>query len=64
MKLYTFFTDNNRVVYGCTINGQAYFFYKGFTSANEAKEEILSRFTGIERTWHETSLQGKWSEIE
>jgi hypothetical protein len=65
MKLYTFFADDtNRVVYGTTVNGKTYFFFSGFTSAAEAKEAILSRFKGFERTWHETSLEGEWSEIE
>lgn len=64
MKLYTFYQQDDKVVYGTSVNGQAYFFFKGFASAEEAKEAILSSFKGFERTWHETSLVGEWSEIE
>lgn len=64
MKLYTLYQQNEKVVYGISVNGQAYFFFKGFESAEKAKEEILSHFKGVERTWHETSLVGEWSEIE
>lgn len=64
MKLYTFYKENEKVVYGTSLNGQTYFFFKGFTSAKEAKEKILSHFKGVERVWHETFLKGEWSEIE
>lgn len=37
MTLYTFFQQENKVVYGTTVNGQLFFFFSGFTSAEEAK---------------------------
>lgn len=38
MKLYTFFKDENKVVYGTAVNGKPAFFYSGFNSAEEAKQ--------------------------
>ena len=38
MKLYTFYQDNEKVVYGTAVNGKNMFFYSGFASAKEAKE--------------------------
>ena len=37
MKLYTFFADENKVVYGTAVNGKSFFFFSGFNSAEEAK---------------------------
>jgi hypothetical protein len=64
MKLYTFFRENEKVVYGTSVNGKSFFFFSGFNSAEEAKETILARYEGVERVWYETSLIGEWSEIE
>lgn len=64
MTLYTHYKKADKVVYGTTANGKCFFFYKGFQSAEEAKAEILAQYTGIEKVWHETSLVGKWSEIQ
>jgi hypothetical protein len=39
MKLYTFFNDyEGKVVYGTTVGGKAVFFFKGFASAEDAKQ--------------------------
>ena len=64
MTLYTYYQQTNKVVYGTTMNGKCFFFFKGFKSAEEAKAEILAPFTGMEKVWHETALVGEWSEIE
>lgn len=64
MKLYTYFNESGKVVYGTSVNGKCFFFFKGFKTAEEAKSAILSRLKGIERLWFETSLIGEWSEIE
>lgn len=64
MNLYTFFRENDKVVYGTAVDGRSVFFFKGFVSAEEAKNAILAPFKGVERAWHETSLIGEWSEIQ
>jgi hypothetical protein len=64
MKLYTFFRENEKVVYGTAVNGKSFFFFSGFNSAEEAKQAILKTKKGIEKIWFETSLIGTWSEIE
>lgn len=38
MKLYTFFRENEKVVYGTAVNGKSFFFFSGFNSAEEAKQ--------------------------
>lgn len=38
MKLYTFFRENEKVVYGTAVNGKSVFFFSGFNSAEEAKQ--------------------------
>lgn len=64
MTLYTYYNQDSKVIYGTTVNGKLFFFFSGFESAEEAKEAILSKYTGIEKTWIETSLEGKWSRIQ
>lgn len=64
MALYTYYNQGEKVVYGTAVNGKSVFFFSGFKSAEEAKETILSQYTGIEKTWFETSLEGEWSEIQ
>lgn len=65
MKLYTFYQQDNKVVYGTSVKGKSFFFFSGFNSAEEAKQAILASYKGVERVWHETSLNiGEWSEIE
>lgn len=64
MRLYTFFKCHEKVVYGTTVNGKSVFFFKGFTSAEEAKAAILEPYKGFEREWYETTLIGEWSEIQ
>lgn len=39
MKLYTFYKTEDKVVYGTAVNGKVVFFFSGFASAAEAKEE-------------------------
>ena len=38
MKLYTFYQESNKVVYGTSVNGKSVFFFSGFASAEEAKQ--------------------------
>ena len=64
MKLYTYCNQNNKFVYGTAVNGKSYFFFSGFKTADEAKEFILSHYTGIAKEWFETSLEGEWSRIQ
>lgn len=64
MELYTLFKDNEKVVYGTSVDGKAFFFFSGFNSAEEAKQTILETKKGIEKTWFETSLQGTWKQIK
>ena len=64
MKLYTYCNQNDKFVYGTAVNGKSYFFFSGFKTAEEAKEFILSHYTGIAKEWFETSLEGEWSRIQ
>lgn len=64
MKLYTYYNRDNKFVYGTAVNGKSFFFFSGFKSAEEAKEAILSPYTGVEKTWLETSIKGEWSRIQ
>jgi hypothetical protein len=38
MKLYTFYKESEKVVYGTFAEGQTRFFFSGFSSAEEAKK--------------------------
>lgn len=38
MTLYTFYQENDQVVYGTFAEGKTQFFYSGFTSVEEAKK--------------------------
>lgn len=42
MKLYTFYQEDEKVVYGTTANGKTFFFYKGFNSAEDAKQATFN----------------------
>ena len=64
MKLYSYCNQNNKFIYGTAINGKSFFFFSGFKAAEEAREFILSYYTGIDKTWFETSLKGEWSRIQ
>lgn len=64
MKLYTYYSEGIKKVYGMAINGKSYFFYKGFKSAEAAKKHILSNIKTMPKVWFETALEGEWSEIE
>ncbi len=63
MTLYRHYKKDEKVVYGAAVNGKSVFFFSGFNSAEEAKQEILSHYEGFEKTWVETFLIGEWSEI-
>lgn len=76
MKLYTFFAENDKVVYCTTVNGKSFFFFSGFESAEEAKkatQELHLKFkkeqfprtpTSLLECEIEMVLSGEWSEIE
>ena len=76
MKLYTFYKNGEKVVYGSAVNGKTVFFFSGFNSAEEAKETTLLAHLeykkadrpkapiGMLRAEIEMVLSGKWSEIE
>lgn len=64
MNLYTFFKQDEKVVYGTAVYGREYFFFSGFETPEEAKQAILETKKGIEKIWFETALQGKWSKIQ
>ena len=38
MKLYTFYQQDDKVVYSTAVNGKSIFFFSGFASAEEAKQ--------------------------
>lgn len=42
MKLYTFYQQDEKVVYGSAVNGKSVFFFSGFASAEEAKAATLA----------------------
>ena len=80
MKLYTFYCEDEKVVYGTAVNGKSFFFFSGFASAEEAKQATfewhynyrlsqmkpqgISRPTGMLKAEIEMVLSGEWSEIE
>ena len=64
MTLYTYYNQDGKVIYGTFVSDKSYFFFSGFESVEEAKEAILSQYTGIEKIWVETSLEGEWSKIQ
>lgn len=64
MTLYTYHKTENTAIYGIAINGISHFFFSGFDTAEEAKDAILSQYTGIEETWMKTFLIGEWSPIQ
>ena len=76
MKLYTFYKEDKKVVYGTTANGKTFFFFKGFSTAEEAKEETLKAHLeykrkdrpkapiGMLKAELEMVFSGEWTEIE
>lgn len=76
MKLYTFYKGENKVVYGTAVNGKTAFFFSGFSSAEEAKEETMKAHlehrradrpkapVGMLQAELEMVFSGEWSEIE
>lgn len=76
MKLHTFYKEKEKVVYGTFANGKTFFFFSGFSSAEEAKEETMKAHLehrradrpkapiGLLKAEIEMVLAGEWSEIE
>lgn len=76
MTLYTFYKSEDKVVYGTTINGNVFFFFSGFTSAEEAKQECINLHKSFKKEEHpnisdalaealtEPFFKGEWSEIQ
>lgn len=77
MTLYTFFKENEKVVYGTTTQGRVFYFYSGFESANAAKKACIELHKKFQKEKHKNisdSLaealtepifnSGEWSEIE
>lgn len=76
MKLYTFFKQEDKVVYGAAVNGKSVFFFSGFSSAEEAKAETKKLHleykkqdrpkapVGILESEIDMVLSGEWGEIE
>lgn len=48
-KLYTIYQDENRTIVGILINNDIYYFQKGFTSNEEAKEFLVEIWIQKER---------------
>jgi hypothetical protein len=65
MNLYTYCNTNDKFIYGTAVNGQNFFFFSGFASAEEAKSLLLSHAGGISKTILETTLNSaEWSRIK
>ena len=76
MKLYTFYKENEKVVYGTAMNGKTFFFFKGFTSKEDAKEVTATAHLdykiadrpkapiGMLKAEIDMVLSGEWSEID
>lgn len=76
MKLYTFFENDNKIVYGTAVGGKTFFFYKGFASADDAKKATSTLHLEYKKSSHPNApvgmlqaeidmvLEGEWSEIE
>lgn len=76
MKLRTFYKSENAVVYGASVEGKLFYFFSGFSSAEEAKEECVKLHSSFQkencpniskslaRALTEPFFEGQWSEIE
>lgn len=76
MELYTFYKENEKVVYGTTVNGKLFFFFSGFESAKEAKTACIESHKQFYKQKHqrisdslaealvEPFFDGEWSEIQ
>lgn len=74
MKLRLIHKDNDKVIYAIVINGNIYYFYNGFTSAEAAKSTIKEVYLKAEKTPNvptsliesliDNTLNGIWSKIE
>ena len=42
MTLYTFYKQDEKVVYGTVVNGKTFFFFSGFNSADEARQTTFN----------------------
>ena len=58
MTLYTFFKDDNKVVYGTFAEGATRFFYSGFESAEEAKNATFEWHFNYRKSQLEPNPQG------
>lgn len=76
MNLKTLYQENENVVYYTILNGKTYFFFKGFSTAEEAKQKTFNVYLNIKRNQRPKApigllkeeidylLLGEWSEIE
>jgi hypothetical protein len=76
MKLYTFYCEDEKVVYGTAVNGKSFFFFSGFSSAEEAKQATRELHLKFKKEQYPRTpesllvceidmvLSGEWSEIE
>lgn len=58
MNLYTFFKENNKVVYGTFAEGATHFLYSGFESAEEAKNATFEWHFNYRKSQLEPNPQG------
>ena len=76
MKLYTFYNDDDKLVFGTFAEGKTQFFFSGFTNAEAAKAATKELHIALKRKASprvplgilecevEMVLSGEWSEIE
>jgi hypothetical protein len=58
MKLYTFYNENNKVVYGTFVEGKTCFFFSGFNSAEEAKNATFEWHFNYRKSQLQPNSQG------
>lgn len=58
MTLYTFYQENDKVVYGTFAEGKTQFFYSGFTSAEEAKKATFDLLVKDKVEQRKPNVQG------
>ena len=58
MKLYTFYKENDKVVYGTFIEGKTQFFYSGFKSAEDAKNATFEAHLAYKMEQNKPNNQG------
>lgn len=76
MKLYTFYNDGEKLVFGTFAEGETQFFYKGFADKETAKADTKELHIALKRRARPNTpigilecevdmvLSGIWSEIE